>query len=185
MKKFYLLFALFIGLNTANSLTFTVTACSFADTANIQYGSAQWIDAKTGGGYTSSDHLQIYLFHMNGSTVINNDYAIIFDQVFWSYYLNLPQQANGSRRIYFNMPTNFTLGKFELSINLTPFSKRYGKFVLTTGIKVFDPNPNKEVLRVNYYDINGKTTDNPMGLYIKETVFTDETVKREKFYLIE
>lgn len=178
-----LLLIIMVNFHIAKSLTYTVTACSFADSSVVQYGSTQWIDTKSAGGYTSGDRFNIYIFQMVGNQTTST-YTIVLDKPYWSYYPTLPMNPDGSRRAYFTMPTTFPAGKFQLSVYLTPFSLRYGFFPLTTGIKEVVKLP-KEIKQVNFYDMNGRKTEKPSGLHIRETVFTDETVHRSKYYLVE
>lgn len=180
MKRLILFLALFLDSPFTWAVNYTVTACSFVDSSVVQYNSAQWIDVKVSGSYTSSDRIKIHLTQMIGSVTISS-YTPIFDQSFYSYFLNLPQQANGSRRAYFNMPASYPTGKFQLSIYGELYSLRYGFFTITTDIQSYGREI--DIIKTNYYDLYGKQLeDEPDAgtVHITENFYSNGSYKRKK-----
>jgi hypothetical protein len=166
MKKIILfLFVLYTGFNV-KAVSLQIVGASFDESAEISRGTQQWIDVKvTGGTWTSSTRLRLFINHINNVGVASNMQELLNEQ-FSTYFLNIPLNLDGeSRRVYFNMPINYDDGKFSIDVNLNP-TTTYGVLEsIVTGIN--DPNY-IENITVYYFSLAGIAIENPIqGFYIR------------------
>ncbi|HXP52158.1 MAG TPA: hypothetical protein VN922_19535 [Bacteroidia bacterium] len=175
MKKTILILIAFYWYN-AIALTYIITNSSFNQTDSVCLSSNQSIDVKTTGNYTSSDHLKIYISHIDAVGNSSN-LSLLLDSIFWTYYPSLPTNADGSKTIYFHMPASYLFGRFSICIDLGP-SLAYG--LLYNGclnyIQIYHAAPTI----IGMYDMNGMPTTISNGLII---VFYSDGSRKKLYYI--
>jgi hypothetical protein len=124
MKKYFIIICISLLPLTAKALNFTIVNGSFDETISVAQGSEQYVDVTISGSYTSSSTLRVFISHENGTSSGSNLLELLNEQ-FSTYYFSLPENPDGSRRITFNLPTNYITGTFFITVNLTT-SKRFG-----------------------------------------------------------
>lgn len=165
MKKI-IIFLFVIYCFEAKAVSLQIVNASFNESTTISRGSQQWIDVKvTGGTYTSSTRLRVFINHVDNVGVKSNMQELLNEQ-YYTYFLNIPLNPDGeSRRVYFNMPSTYDDGKFSIDVNLNPTTTFGTLESLISGIN--DPNYT-ENNKVYYFTLTGIPVENPtQGFYIR------------------
>lgn len=195
MKKLLLILFIAFSLKVSASGQYTIINSSFNDSVPVALGSQQYIDVIwKRKDYVGDDSLRVLVFNYATQGTSKPIYKTVYrmkceisssggDTIPGVYFLALPLNADSvSRRVYFTMPDTFPGGKFSVWTGSNNYS--YGLFPSTTGINTpfFQ---SKEVKQINYYNLNGQIITNPMGFYIKQTIYKDGIIRNEKIYRME
>lgn len=181
MKKLLILLCLAFSLQVSAVPIITVVGSSFNDSVPIALGSAQWVDVTWSGTYTTSDSIKIYVFEDATKGTSSPVYQIVSRQNFYFSFLSIPKNSDSlSRRINFTMPVSFPSGKFALNGNVG--MDVYGLIqVSSVGIGEDITLP-AEVRQINYYNLQGQLVKEPNGICIKEIIYYNGMIRREKLY---
>lgn len=186
MKKIIITACLFLLTASAFSLQLAIKATSFDTSATVEPGSAQWADIKfVAGPYTGSDRLQIYIQYKDASGFYNGPLVKCFDTAFYPFYFNLPENADTTRRVNFNLPATALGRAFKITVNLAP-TIFYGIFnytPITTGIRN-NINRNQPVKEVQYFNFAGQPIAEPSGLCIRKTIYEDESFESKQIFIV-
>lgn len=186
MKKIIISACLFLLTTSAFSLQLAIKATSFDTSATVEPGSAQWADIKfVAGPYTGSDRLQIYIQYKDASGFYNGPLVKCFDTAFYPFYFNLPENADTTRRVNFNLPATALCRAFKITVNLAP-TTFYGIFnytSITTGIRN-NINRNQPVKEVQYFNFAGQPIAEPSGRCIRKTIYEDESFESKQIFIV-
>ena len=163
MKKL-LTIALLSIIYNANAINYTIVNQSFDTVTGIQLGSHQYLDVNIYGTFNETDSIKIFIYHKNSNGTFGS-FTKIFSKHYSTYFDSLPQNANGSYRIFFYMPMSYQLGTFKIML-LNAVTYPLGFFTTTTAINDFLLlESNKSAI---YYNLNGQVVmPNKTGMYIE------------------
>lgn len=178
MKKLIFISVLLVSNMAIHALSFVVIASSIKLSTPCQAGSQQYFDFTTQGSYTGADSVKIYMKHINNDSSLTNT-EFVYKERFYPEVYNLPVQGDGSRRIYFNLPTDYPTGLFKINM-LSSVQWFRSTLEITTGIQNVELKENSYNEKPVYFDLQGRqVTPEATGLYIKMV-----GNRREKIYFI-
>ena len=183
MKKTITTLCMLLITAAAFSLQLAITKTSFDTSSVVELGSAQWADIKfVAGPYIGSDRLKIYIQYKDATGYYNGQLVKCFDTAFYPFYFNLAQNADETRRVYFNLPPVAQGRNFNVTVNLAP-TTFYGIFnyVVFTGIR---NNKNTPIKEVQYYNFSGQPIAEPSGLCIRKTIYEDESFESKQVFIV-
>lgn len=176
MKK--LIFVFLLASFHANAFFVDVVGSSFNTTDPITLGSSQWVDIKINGSVSTSDSIKIYIAHNEGvkQTLLTK----IFSKRYFNDFEFTPKNTDGTYRIYFNIPDNYTNGSFSI----TAFSVGTKGIIGTpNGIKENFLKQEDNIKEVFYYNLNGIKIENPdnyEGVLIQKILYLNGVIKINK-----